>query len=161
MKLGNLKVLLEARANYTGKKGFYCCMPVKDADAILNKIEEVGLTCNVDELHVTIMYSPTKTPGHPSIPITGDLTAKVIGYDMFGPEHDTLVLKLECPKLNELHDMYKTLGAEPTYSTYRPHMTIFEKIELTDDVKQKVEQLIKDMPTITLHKIRFEDIVND
>ncbi len=162
MKLGNIKFLLERRSKeYTGKRGFYCCMPVKNVDEVKAAFQKCGLKSNVDELHVTIMYSEKDTPTKPTKLHIPFLNAKVTGYDMFGPKNDTLVLKLDCPKLNEIHEMYTVLGAVHSYDEYHPHMTVIEGVELTDEVKAKIEKLVKELPSITLHKLRFEDIVTN
>lgn len=161
MKLSKLRNIMEARAAFTGTSGFYCSVAVKNEGNVRKLLDKHNLKCNVDQLHCTIMYSPDETIEDPHVPNIDEIVATVTGYDMFGHKKDTLVLRLESTELSDLHNKYKDDGAVPTYSEYHPHMTIAEEIELTDEVKSNVEKLLKELTTISFHKITFEDLVDD
>lgn len=93
------------------------------------------------DFHTTIRY--IKTSKNPDLLIgflegsnLPSLKGKVYGFDIFGPEKDTLVLRLES---KEIHDWFKRFDKFATlhdfpksnYPTYKPHITLNIKPGIT------------------------------
>jgi len=76
-----------------------------------------------EKIHVTLMYSEDK--GNPLIP-PSDLTyeAKPVGFALFGPEKNCLVVKLESKDLQARHDELLASGFIHSYDDYSPHVTL-------------------------------------
>lgn len=97
-----------------------------DNEELLTEIQKEVLPSSStphDDFHVTLIYSK----GRGKLPFTcpnRQHTATIIGFDVFGPEQDCLVLKLDCPSLQERHDDLKAQGLTHTYEEYQPHITL-------------------------------------
>ena len=91
-----------------------------------------------EKIHVTLMYSEDK--GNPLIP-PSDLTyeAKPVGFALFGPEKNCLVVKLESKDLQSRHNELLANGFIHSYDDYSPHVTLSYEYEgeLPDNEKLK------------------------
>jgi 2'-5' RNA ligase len=79
------------------------------------------------KFHVTVMYSKVTSPMFPEG--ERDFSPHVLqpeGFDLFGPENDILVLKLQCDDvLAGLFDHYRvTYGHVSDFMPFRPHITV-------------------------------------
>jgi 2'-5' RNA ligase len=77
-----------------------------------------------DEIHCTVVYSPDAVPAHIPVPKNMPIHAKGVGFELFGPDKDCVVLLLESSALKALNAKFVKAGAIPTYAEYRPHITI-------------------------------------
>jgi hypothetical protein len=123
---------------------------------------------DIDELHCTIMYSPTGIdPEHRDNdlnPIPLPCSARVVRFE-FWEGHDEdgyLVAVLNSPTLNSLHRLWKLRGCISTFSEYRPHITLqtpFEEYKgLTHRMKLANEAIIHSPIVIRLIQETIEDI---
>lgn len=103
--------------------------------------------------HVTIVYSRKVLDDFK--PESKSYKATAIGFDLFGDDEDTLVMKLKSPELTKRHEQIrKEHGATHDYDSYEPHITLsydaaeidfsqlpsFDKeITLTDEYTQELE----------------------
>lgn len=79
------------------------------------------------QYHVTLIYSRTGIPSAKGETIDLPLKAEAVGWEIF-PTQDggkCLVLRIENPELDELHNLYREkYGATYDYDEYKPHVTI-------------------------------------
>lgn len=96
-----------------------------------------------DDLHVTLMYSPTK--GNPSfVPSSVEHTATAGRFALFGDERNCLVIKIESESMHNRHADIKAFGFEHTYEDYSPHLTLsykFEGDKPSDDILEDLGEL--------------------
>lgn len=102
---------------------------------VMSELKRIGLETDFEpnDLHVTLMYDKENPMlFHPAAPI--QLEATVLGGALFGPEEDTLVLKLNSHGLLARHRYLLQAGYRHSYPDYMPHLTI--KVPATaDDLK--------------------------
>lgn len=119
---------------------------VKPTDEAKEKIESIMKDLklkepvDVDDIHVTLMYSPDK--GNPMIP-PSDLEYKAhpSKFALFGDEKDCLVIKLESKDLEARHKELLATGFIHTYDDYKPHITLSYNYE--GDIPD--EKVLKDL----------------
>lgn len=116
-----------------------------------------GAKIGADKLHVTVIFSRDAYVDPSQIELALKLyklpiKAKIVGAAAFDalPAADgsrdeqvsTMVVKLECPELLELHAACKSLGCTHTYPELSPHVSLFYGVP-TADCKQAVDALNK------------------
>lgn len=114
-----------------------------------------GAKIGADKLHITVVFSRDAyvDPGviEPAIKLYKlPIKAKIVGAAAFDalPAADgsrdeqvsTMVIKLECQELLELHAACKSLGCTHTYPELSPHVSLFYGVP-TADCKQAVDSL--------------------
>jgi hypothetical protein len=106
-----------------------------------------GIKClPAHKLHCTIMYSPVHFRGfepHGDLKQPVEISPKTYSLDRFGSDKQHLVLKFTHPWLSSRHNYAKSLGAEPTFTPYQPHVT------LSNEWKGKLPKV--SLPTDPLH----------
>ncbi|NTJ00341.1 DUF1073 domain-containing protein [Agrobacterium rhizogenes] len=114
-----------------------------------------------DDLHVTVMYSPTAVDwmqaGQDSWNADGTLIVPPGGprvVSQFG--QGAIVLEFACAALSWRHEELKRIGAEPTYPEYAPHITItYEPGDVDIDKVEPYRGAIEFGPEI------FAEVKND
>lgn len=78
-------------------------------------------------MHMTVLYSREQLEpnvcsrlANPSAVYDGT----IIGYDLFGPKRDCLVLQLDSPELQDLHKKWRLAGGTSDFTDYKPHVTL-------------------------------------
>jgi hypothetical protein len=131
-KVNKLKEEAKTIDPYTGTSGFYASLTLSQQSQVMLKelCSILGLPyTEEDELHVTLMYSPDNVPSiinMPKLPCTG-LTAAL---DIFGADSDALVLKLNAPYLEQIHEDLLKAGCQHTWPEYQPHVTLANKVPI-------------------------------
>lgn len=86
-----------------------------------------GISAEDFNFHVTIMYSRVNSPDFAECAFEfGPHVVAPVGYDLFGPEGDLLVLKLD-PEgiLHDTHENYRQkYGHVSDFPDFKPHVTI-------------------------------------
>lgn len=132
---------------YTGKNGLYVSMvPRADLiEEIMKYAGELGIEPDPESLHTTVMYSKIPAGEIPEPDPESQFTAVITSVDSWVGHNDKtyVVLKLTSEALTMLHGDYARRGAEPTFVPYAPHITLSDDVEVTDDVKARMEKLNK------------------
>ena len=85
---------------------------------------EVPNQLSPTDFHITITYSTTPCPDIKPVDVKGQMLVPV-GFELFGENHDTLVLLVENQLLSDLHEEHADkYGATSTHPEYRPHVTL-------------------------------------
>ena len=120
-----------SRSNLKNIQTIYVRRPLLNVNDIKKWADTQGLTLEPD-LHVTIIYSKTPvdwaTIGpdiHKEVVLPGGLWFT----DLFGPEKDTLVLRLYSEVLDAEHRYFRDCGASWDWGDYQPHLTITKGIK--------------------------------
>lgn len=126
----------------------YVCRPVMNTDDIIAWAKSQGLTSMLepDDLHVTICYSRKamswdvpKTDDRITVPAISDFDEDhkpVRKMEMFGKEHNVLVIQIESPELTDRWQQFLDLGASYDFPDYKPHITIsYKAAELAEDIE--------------------------
>ena len=92
---------------------------------------------NEGDLHCTVMYS--KTPASNWVQQTRVTRARALGFDLFGPDNNTLVVRLWSPELAERNAAWRSYGCVPTYPDYKPHITVSFKTEVPENASALIE----------------------
>ncbi len=116
---------------FDGTQGFYAALGVSDGTkSRIGKLQELvesadGLEISpLDELHCTIMFSPREIPAS-LVVFSGGTATYAVNVALFSQDESTLVLELiPTPRLVNLFNKWKSVGAEGTWPDYRPHITI-------------------------------------
>jgi hypothetical protein len=80
---------------------------------------------DADSYHCTVIYSHQPCPdvAHEDFGTTCNATPK--GYKLLGTDTIVLVLELECPNAERLHNLFmQKYGATHDYDSYIPHITL-------------------------------------
>lgn len=109
-----------------------------------------------EELHVTIIYSPTKDAKVPLAETVLNVSTTE-GYSpgffaMFGPEEDSLVFAFWQYSLHDRHWAFVSAGCECDWPTYRPHLSLSNDargFELPDEALQDVPAYIVLLPEVS------------
>ena len=132
------KLLVEKK----GDPSFCYMLGVDKSDSKLFKsmqkeLELDGELVDPSEFHVTVRYVKGSTDYDPFIQYLNSLElptikAKCVGFDVFGKDKDTLVVKLEG---DEIHDWFNKVNKWLTdndypksdFPTFKPHVSLTEK----------------------------------
>lgn len=147
---------------YSGAHGFYCCIyphhqiGLPTLRSIVKTVAGVELEdpSKVDKesisFHCTVMYSKSALTGcsvaeaqRIARQMTGPVQARVERFN-YWDGHDNegyLVAELYAPDLARWHNVWKDLGAIPTFDEYLPHVTLATG-EQAKAVKDKLAQMI-------------------
>lgn len=88
-----------------------------------NFIKSLGLPDPKFDLHVTVALHKTLTLNIPTRSI--EIYPEIQGFDLFGPEKNCLVLKLNSPELEARHEELRARYQLPwDYEDYQPHLTL-------------------------------------
>ena len=113
--------------------GYAAVFPDKATkELVANAVSQCGIQDAVDskEYHVTMMYDVgNPTLYHPNPRMWHAATVKDAA--LFGPENDTLVLRLVSDGLSHRHQYLRSVGYRHSYPQYEPHITI--KLGATED----------------------------
>lgn len=123
---------------------------------------------DIEELHCTIMYSPTGISSdhrdNDLSPIPLVCAARVVRFE-FWPGHDDdgyLVAVLKSDMLQSIHNLWKLRGCIPTFPEYKPHVTVqtpFEEYRGFSHRLKLANAALEASPILLrLHKERVEDI---
>lgn len=129
-------------ASLSGNSGVYVSVALTKAseDLLKNWLQEHVLNdwtfTNEGNLHCTIMYS--LAPAYNWVQQTRVTRARALGFDLFGPDNNTLVVRLWSPELSERNAAWRSYGCVPTYPDYKPHITISFKTEIPDNAKDLI-----------------------
>jgi hypothetical protein len=140
----NIQISTSGKTNeYTGKSGIYCAAHLdKASEKALAKVCALAGMEDIDkDLHCTIMYSPDAVIPEDEVNFFTKLKfkARVVEFTWW-PGHDKegyIVAKLYSPVLNQTHDALKEAGAEPTFDTYEPHVTVKHPKKFAADIFRK------------------------
>lgn len=146
---------------FTGTSGLYSSMR-PDADSI-NEIVSIakliGIVPEIEDLHTTVMYSPTVPENVEGIAtIKADkIGAFVSGITTWVGHNDKtyIVLQLMSEGLIKLNAEFATHGCEATFLPYVPHVTLSSQKEtLSDEMKADIERVNKQLAA-ELNKLTF------
>jgi len=111
------------------KKGVYIATDLtKESQNLIKQYQKDNLNGDLnDELHCTLIYS--QKPQQDLIqPKKYTYKAKAIGFSLFGPDKDTLVINLESEDMvKRNNELSKEYGFISDYDEYRPHITLSYK----------------------------------
>lgn len=148
----------------TGANGLYASMiPDEDSVArILGICEVLNLKPQVDELHVTVIYSK-KAPD--DLQAVQEIQAPTVDAYVTGVSHwkghddsTYIVLSLMSERLAELNAQYHAAGAEATFIPYAPHVTLHKQDDPLDDEQlQRIEALNKTLAA-EFNKLTFVNL---
>lgn len=116
-----------------------------------------------EEIHCTIIYSPSATPRQ-LVKNRNYVHATAYKADLLGHpgEKQFLVLRLiRTPELNNLFAKWRSLGCQPTFDDYLPHISIttdFGQFDPEVLVQQVSEALMKSPLHIRFGGEQIEDI---
>lgn len=155
----NFKEFLEnKKENYYPTGVYIAVLPNEKTEKAIKKFQDKYLK-NVkanDELHTTLIYSnkPQKEKIQPN---NNTYAAHFAGFDLFGEEKDTLVMKLSSDALSSRNkDLTKKYNFVSDYDSYNPHIT------LAYDVKDfDVNSLSTFNEEIILENEYIEDLNDD
>jgi hypothetical protein len=148
------------KEEYSGTKGLYVSVtPDEKTKEIIKAVASVLDTPCQEDLHCTLMYSREKalrTDLYVYRPTS--FNAAMSEIHLLGPNKDVLVILLESEELQKEFNRLTSLGAEYTYPTYLPHITINHGQPYDDYYLESVETMIKGKK-ITLGDYRWYDLV--
>lgn len=152
---------------YTGTNGCYASMiPANQSkNQILQLCDELGVTTDADKLHCTVMYSkaaPDKTLVDrfdllPRLVVYGTSIDHWVGHD----DKTYISLQLVSEGLIQEHAKLWAIGCEPTYCPYKPHITLTSDLEVTEDVKARIDQINKGLALNPLEMILINETISD
>lgn len=135
---------------FTGTHGCYSAVtPDADSKALLSAVAHMlGVETDPDKLHCTVMYSevaPKKGIGCNRQRVRKATVSQITHWD----GHDNkgyLVALLDSPELQEEHARLKTLGCQPTFDDYKPHITLYAGIKMTPELQATIDSVMSAMP---------------
>lgn len=134
---------------YTGTKGLYSAVTLDSTGTsyVAGIAKALGLDIPADKLHCTVMYSPEKCPKTAECDAAKTYSATVNKIDHWAghDEKGYLTLQLSSPGLAAEHARLKKLGCESTYEEYKPHVTLYEGIQMTDELRSKIDDVSRTM----------------
>lgn len=158
---------------FSGENGCYVYVSPTEItfkQAFVKMFPELPVTPD-GELHCTVMYSPEGTPDKDAAFTLLDTDREfpaAISELVCWEGHDKagyMVLKLTSLDLSNRHMQWRGLGCVPTFPDYTPHITMAKKVELTDELKQKIAEfnayltgLPSDSKTLIFNNEHIEDI---
>ena len=105
--------------------GTYVGVKVHDVQ-LVKEIQAEVLTESMiahEDLHCSVIYS--KGRGKlPRLDPARSYSGTIAGFKLFGPNSDCLVLDVDSPELQELHEELKDQGLTHTWPEYSPHVTL-------------------------------------
>lgn len=137
---------------YTGNNGIYVCaipsLESKETIIQLAKQYDDTLEVDADKLHTTIMYS-SKAPlvssvdslmeNMPEDLLEGETEIDNISYHKGHDDRFYLVLNLNIMNLQNVHNMFNTIGAKHSYPEYNPHVTLWAYTDQSDIDESKLK----------------------
>lgn len=78
----------------------------------------------IDKFHITTTFSKRVIRGLVPTPVSVTLRHEDFEYEVFDGDSRVLVLRVKHPKLNQLFNKAKQLGATWDFPTYKPHITL-------------------------------------
>lgn len=157
---------------YTGTSGFYAWVNVHPDSIrdIIAFLPELELSDKVLDFHCTTMYSPEPVPlgkinenkRCPDAKFLQSVSVRDITYWEGHKKDGVLVMRLDPTNMQHLHDKWKALGAQPTFSPYEPHITLKTPVAKTPGlmrwIKRKNAELSDQGLHITVLNEQIEDI---
>lgn len=139
---------------YTATHGLFSAVTPDERSkkTLMNLAKRLGFESKEDSLHCTVMYSLTA----PQSDIEEELNSEkvhrafityiehIMGHDDKG----YVICNLECLSLQKEHDRLVRAGAEPTFTPYKPHITLYAGVPLTDELRDKIHKVNKGLPKI-------------
>lgn len=134
------------------RKGLYVYRPVLNGDEWAAWAEKHGVPNPIaaDDFHVTVLYSKTNVSMVPDkrgmVIETGPESCYPGAFCMLGPDEDVFTFCFDAWTLHDRNYAFIRNGAESTWPTYRPHMTIGKDaaaFELSDAALSEVPRYIQ------------------
>lgn len=133
----------QAERTYTGDNGFYCSVDIRQPQLqplvqLFKRAVGFDMPLNPDQdigLHCTVMYSKQALSVDPDLANKANARVKdlimrgrVTKFDYWDGHNDKgyFVAKLDSPDLQARHNLWKSMGAVPTFDPYEAHMTIVD-----------------------------------
>lgn len=135
-----------------GPRTLYVSRKVKNTQDIVEWAKQQGMESMLapEELHVTICYSKEPMEWDDVKRVKGDLTVPapddvkgekpIRKIEMFGKDHDILVLRIDDPELQKRNQEFRDAGASSDFPDYKPHITItYRAADLEEGAHEKIE----------------------
>jgi 2'-5' RNA ligase len=157
------------RAEYTGQDGLYASiLPDENTKKFAKEVADtLDIDLDVDNLHVTVMYSKERSGDFDDIRKNLDNIHSVpgflIGIDTFTGHkgNNVVAFKVVSEELHRIHaDLHKR-GARHSFLPYMPHMTLANDKDMTDykDTIREWNELMAEAPVkVTFHDFHIGDI---
>lgn len=134
---------------------YVCALPDnKSRTKLVHISSALGHPISVEEsedLHSTVIYSKG------AFPSKFDFSRQYFGAKITGLEfwdgHDNdgyVVVTLDSPDLTAENRRWTTLGLKHSFEDYTPHVTLFSKIDKTEDLIQRINRLTSKVAGTTL-----------
>lgn len=160
---------------YSGNKGCYAAFQVAQPYHYkLSKIGSyLGVDCDTSKLHCTLIYSkeasPDKVTAEEHAALRQDIeVGAIISHIETWPGHDGvgyIVAALKSTDLHKEHMVLRKLGAEHSFPDYKPHVTVYSGIELTDELAAKIKKVNQYLASreirINLDRYTLSDVKQD
>ena len=131
---------------FSGDKGVYVSViPTEDTLKVLSEVAGVlGFNPDPSKFHVTVMYSKkapnsVQTYGSKIHNATLDKVEVFTGHD----DKNYLAAKLQSDSLQFLHKSWCKRGAEHSFDSLMPHVTLWSDVEVTPQLTTRVDALNK------------------
>ena len=133
---------------YTGTSGVYsACFPELQSKSTIGAIcDKLGVGYYPDETHCTMMYSKEKTLSDPKYAECNP--AKPFWCLITHVEHWTghdgktyIVAALSSPALIMEHARLRRLGAQHSFTPYKPHITLSSDVAVNEEMQVKIDRL--------------------
>ena len=148
--------------------------------ALLRTLKLSGSKVSADKLHLTIIFSKQhvelasveqalqlyKLPLNVKIVGAAAFDSPQAGDKVRTEELATLVLKLDCPELLELHAACKKLGCTHPYPELSPHVSLFYGVPKADcqaavDILSELISKLEEPLYVELNKLYVEPLLPD
>lgn len=129
---------------YTRENGCYVSTVPDDGSKfrLIELCEELGVETDHRALHCTLMYSKERAP---EVDANRFSTASALcnevsvfdGHD----DRQYLVVNLVSDDLHRAHSRLLQAGCEHSFTPYRPHITLVSGVEVTDDLRSRINDV--------------------
>lgn len=150
-----------ARSRTKNPDGSYVGLKFDDEakNKILTIAKELGIEdISPEDLHVTLVYTYDYMDGFkPEGKLSEPIEFSPVGFDLFGDENDCLVLKLASDTAHDRHQaLVKTYGVTPTYSDYKPHVTL--SYNWRGEIPKNANDTLRGVDTLKCSSEYYEDL---
>lgn len=114
--------------------GVYMALKVQSPELVKYQKEHLSDYDIEEDLHCTLVYSDKQFVGDVQVK-EYSLSVEPIGFNLFGPNNDVLVLELNDETLiNRNKELVEKYGFVSDYDEYKPHITL--AFEFTGDINK-------------------------
>lgn len=150
MNVNDMRSLMTFLEGINYNKGVYCSAQLSDDTK--KQITQFCIDNDIpnivpeNEMHCTLIYSKK---GHDDFDCeteyNNDVAAKFSGFEMFGKDKDTLVLKIKSNDLTRRHnEMMDEYDLQYDFDTYIPHITLsYDAIDFDHTALPKYTNTLK------------------